>query len=159
MTAYVVDTNVAVVANGRVDDAGVMCRQSAIRFLGRIIASGQIVIDQGGEMMRQYHTYCNPQGQPGVGDHFFREILMNYGRKVLRIELEQQDSSYVDFPTEPELQAFDLGDRVFAATKLQSKKPVLNATDTDWLNHLEALERNGIKVVFACGRAPEKWFA
>jgi len=109
-------------------------------------------------MVDEYRRYCLPKGQPGVGDQFFREILMNYAGKVERIKLARRpDGSFVDFPDDPDLVKFDLSDRKFAAAARRSVAPVLNATDSDWLHHHAALRRNGIEVEFICGTDRHHW--
>jgi len=158
MKRRVIDTNVAVVANGRGTNASVKCRQGTIDALAHLLNRGRIVVDEAGEMTAEYRTYCNPKGQPGVGDRFFREVLMNYSRKVERVRLKKRsDGTFLDFPSDPDLATFDPSDRKFAAAARKASAPVLNATDSDWLNHVEALKRNGISVEFVCGTEKAKW--
>ncbi len=126
--------------------------------LAQILRRGRIVIDDGGEMISEYRRYCKPRGQPGVGDRFFREVLMNFSGKVDRIPLEKRsDGSFADFPNDPALSGFDRSDRKFAAAARKVSVPVLNATDSDWLNFRAALERNGIRVEFVCGTRKAEW--
>jgi hypothetical protein len=128
--------------------------------LRRILDQGRIIVDDAGEMLAEYRRYLSPSGQPGVGDLFFREILMNFAGKVERIRLEKRtDGSFVDFPADPRLAAFDPNDRKFAAAACRAGVPVCNATDTDWLEHRKALAQNGIEVAFLCGCNPDEWFA
>jgi len=159
MKRRVVDSNVAVVANGRSTNASVACRIAATDALANLLAQGRIVVDDAGEMVDEYKRYCDPKGQPGVGDRFFREVLMNYADKVERVHLEKRDDgSFVDFPNSADLADFDREDRKFAAAARKTSVPVINATDTDWLEHRVALERDGITIEFACGVAESSWF-
>ncbi len=159
MKRRVVDTNVAVVANGRNTNASLYCRMAAIDALAGLLRRGRIVIDAGGEMAAEYQVYCEPKGQPGVGDRFFREVLMNYHGKVERILLaKRNDGTFVDFPDDPALVTFDPSDRKFAAAARKAAVPVMNATDSDWSYHHAALSRNGIEVEFVCGISPAGWF-
>ena len=159
MKRQVVDTNVAIVANGRGDNASPSCRLAAAQGLRRILEDGVIIVDLAGAMLSEYRRYCNPAGQPGLGDRFFREVLMNYGTRVERIELplDLATGGDVDFPTDPELAGFDPSDRKFAAASRKSRAPVANATDTDWLDHKVALARNGISVEFLCSCDRTQW--
>jgi hypothetical protein len=160
MRRRVVDSNVAVIANGRDTNASLACRTAAIDALAALLKTGRIIVDDAGAMLAEYRTYCHPRGQPGVGDRFFREVLMNYSGKIERITLEiSDDGSYVDFPRDPDLVKFDLSDRKFAAAARKLSVPVLNAVDSDWFDHRAALKRNGIKVEFLCGLRTEEWFA
>ncbi len=158
MRRRVVDTNVAVVANGRNTNASLGCRLAAIDALAGLLRNGRIVIDADGAMAAEYQVYCEPKGQPGVGDRFFREVLMNYAGKVDRIPLARRDDgSFVDFPDDQTLAAFDPSDRKFAAAARKASVPVMNATDSDWLLHHAALGKHGIEVEFVCGTNPAKW--
>ncbi len=161
MIRHVVDTNVAVVSNGRNTNACAACREASIDALAQILEGGQIVIDTAGEMLDEYRRYCSPKGEPGVGDRFFREVLMNYSGKVLRVELPKRVSGgYVDFPEEdPGLAAFDPSDRKFAAAARKAGAEVLNATDDHWLSYRAQLLVHGIAVKFLCGCVRQLWFA
>ena len=62
--------------------------------------------------------------------------------------------NFAEFPDDPELALFDFSDRKFVAVALCSEHSpsVLNAVDSDWAHASEALERNGVKIEFLCGR-------
>jgi hypothetical protein len=148
-----------VVANGRQTNASIRCRSAAIDALNLLLKHGRVVIDDAGEMVEEYRPYCEPKGQPGVGDRFFYEMLMNYTGKVERIRLQKRaDGSFVDFPNDDDLATFDQSDRKFAAASRRARARVMNATDSDWLHHLAALERHGIRVEFVCGSCRSSWF-
>jgi|SRR5579885_593762 len=158
MLRRVIDANVPIVANGRGTNATPTCQLNAILRLRDILSDGQIVIDDAGEMIEEYKRYCEPRGQPGVGDRFFREILMNYNEKVLRVRLDKDEhGNYVDFPNVPELANFDADDIKFAAAARKTQTPVLNATDSDWLDYINPLVANGIHVEFVCGLNSAAW--
>jgi hypothetical protein len=160
MMRRVVDTNVAIVANGRGTNATIKCQLACLVHLRKLLEVGQIIIDDAGAILEEYRRYHSPSGQPGVGDRFFREILINFTGKVLRVHLSKRsDGSYEDFPIDARLSAFDANDRKFAAVARRAAVPVLNATDTDWLDHREALADSGIVVEFVCGHRVERWFA
>ncbi len=156
----VVDTNVAVVANGRHTNASIDCRLAAIDFLNTLIARGKAILDLGGEIQAEYHRYLNPSGQPGVGDRFYQTVLNSAPLRVERISLPKDRSTgeFSDFPTDPDLSSFPRDDRKFAAAARKTGKPVANAVDSDWINHILALKKNGIKVQFICGCDVTKWF-
>ena len=106
MKRHVVDTNVLVVANGRISPkATPRCREAAIDALMYLLESGQIIMDWAGEMTTEYRTYCNASGQPGVGDRFFQEVLTSHASgKLERIDLvKRDDGSFIDFPDDPDL--------------------------------------------------------
>jgi hypothetical protein len=155
-----VDTNLLAIANNFQSNVNPVCKLSVIRLLKSILETGVVVIDDAGEMIREYRNYCNARGQPNVGDEFFRQILMTYSSgKVLRITLQKTASGgFEDFPTDPRLSNFDPSDRKFAAAGIVTKTPVYAATDSDWLDHLVALNENGIGVEFVCSPNPDSWF-
>lgn len=154
----VVDTNVAKVANGRYSNARPECRLAAMYALKDLLDKGRVVIDAGGDILREYRRHFNANGAPGVGDQFFRVILMEYSGRVFRVDLQKNsDGSFTDFPSDPALVSFDLSDRKFAAASRVTGAPVLNATDGDWVDHLDALRKNGVEVEFVCGSDPSQW--
>jgi len=124
-----------------------------------LLQEGTIVVDQGGEIISEYRRHCNPSGQPGVGDRFFQVVLMSFGARVERVPLTAHEArTFLEFPDDPELLGFDLSDRKFAAVARKAEVPVVNSTDTDWLEHRSALERNGVAVEFVCGASADGWF-
>jgi hypothetical protein len=162
MNRYVVDTNVAIVANGCTDPRppSVDCRIAAVTFLQTVLESGKIVVDLAGEIQAEYRNHLNASGQPGVGDRFYQEVLNSAPRMIERIELpRREDGEYADLPQAVIDANFDPSDRKFAALAKREDLPVINATDSDWLNHREILENNGIRVRFVCGCDGRKWFA
>ena len=60
--------------------------------------------------------------------------------------------SFAEFPADQRLTTFHRDDRKFVAVTAGCNPPaeVLNATDTDWWHHREALEDIGIRVRFLC---------
>ena len=160
----VVDTNVAIVANGRPDRArggrrpSIDCRLAAIDCLEALLNRGQIVVDQAGEIQAEYRRHLHPSGQPGVGDQFYRAVI-NDAARIRRVRMQRrQDGSYAAFPDDPALATFDLSDRKFAAVARQARVPVANAVDGDWLDHRAALAARGIEVDCVCGCIKADWF-
>jgi hypothetical protein len=164
MMRFVVDTNVPIVANGRPGRAqggrapSIDCRRAAIDFLERLLDEGRVIVDLEGEILEEYRRHLSPSGQPGVGDRFYFEIV--HRTRVEQVALPRNDDGeYADFPRDPDLAGFDRSDRKFAALARRVQVPVANATDSDWLDHREALARNRIEVRFVCGCDREGWFA
>jgi len=60
--------------------------------------------------------------------------------------------SFSEFPDNPELEGFDHSDRKFVAVAIASRvyPDIYNATDSDWYNFQEALERDGLKIIQLC---------
>lgn len=155
----VVDTNVSIVANGRNTNASINCRIAAIDFLNTLLKQGRAILDLGGEIQEEYHRYLSPEGQPGVGDLFYKTILESAPTRVERIELSKNGTGdFDDFPVGRSLEGFDRSDRKFAAAARKSEAPVANATDRrSWYAYRDALAANGIAIEFVCGCDPEAW--
>lgn len=79
---WVVDTNVGVVANDRVDDrpepphfpASI---GSCVGFLREVMRSGRVAIDDTWEIIHEYQARMRSSGQPGPGDAFLKWVLVN----------------------------------------------------------------------------------
>jgi hypothetical protein len=159
---YVVDTNVAVVANGRRDGGGIPssdCRLAAIEFLIELMGSGTVVLDLGHEVQSEYRNLLNPSGQPGVGDQFYREVLNSAPGRIERVELPKgEDGEYVHCPRSLISVNFDSSDRKFAALAKRANAIVANAIDSDWVIHHAVIAEAGIRVKFVCGRDRTRWF-
>lgn len=164
MTRYVVDTNVPIVANGRPDPQDqrppkVECRIAAITFLQEVLRKGKILVDLNGKIQTEYNTYLNAQGQPGVGDRFYQEVLNSSPQRIERVELPlRPDGEYLHLP-QPIIDAnFDPSDRKFAALGIKEDAEVSNATDSDWVIHREVLANCGVRINFVCGCDTNRWF-
>lgn len=163
MTRWTIDTNVAVVANGRGDQdrpVAIECRAAAVRFLERVHDEGQrVVVDDAGEIEKEYRRHLRPNGQPGVGDRFYQSVLLDR-RLCERVPLPKRcDGEYADLPQAVIDARFDRSDRVFAALARREGIPVVNAIDSDWLEARGVLNENGIHVKFLCGCDKAGWFA
>ncbi len=157
MTAWVVDTNVAVVANGRDTHAGVQCQLECVRRLRALEQRGVVVLDQLGLIFKEYRKHLWLAGQPGVGDAFLR-YLFDYQYDAERCELVQitpmadDARGFEEFPEDQALDSFDPNDRKFVAAARASRRDpvIINATDSDWAAFEAALARHGVQVQQLC---------
>ena len=155
MKAVVVETNVIAVANELAEQAGPGCILACLDALDAARRK-VIVLDAGNLCFDEYFRYANRSGQSRAGDAFARWLWENqYTSKCERVEITSKGgapNNFMEFPDDPALDDFDPSDRKFVAVaKASRNKPtVLNAADTDWWNHREPLERNGIKIEFLC---------
>ncbi len=102
-------------------------------------------------------AHLNIPGQPGVGDQFMKWVWENQAvtercEKVPLTPIPGNPGEFAGFPTDPELIAFHRDDRKYVAVALgsQNHPTILNAVDTDWWEHREVLERNGVRLRFLC---------
>jgi hypothetical protein len=161
MTEVIVDTNVAVVANGQNNDVVQSCRDACARFIIDIQAGRVVLIDSADEIRAEYAQAVS-MGRPyQLGAQFLLHVLQNQynSRHVRRIDLSKRsDGSFEDFPDTPDLAAFDRSDRKFAALARKTGVAVANATDSDWADHSALLNAHGIAVDFLCGQGTGDWF-
>lgn len=157
MKAFIVDTNVLNVANGKAEQAGPDCIIACVDALEMIQKEGLLVLDEGMEIFAEYQGQCSFSGQPGVGDAFFKWVHNNRynDRSCERVALTPSNDpsrSYEEFPSADDLKDFDRSDRKFVAAALASaKKPTIqNAVDSDWWNFRAALKRARVRVFFLC---------
>ena len=157
MTTYVVDTNVAIVANGRDTHADMDCQKTCIDWLEYLATQGVVAIDEAGEILDEYGGYLRHSGGPGMGDAFFRYLFNNLhqGGRVQRVRLRPSDDDRRGFEELPE-NGFDRSDRKFLAVAVVAKAVVLNATDSDWTEHEELMESLGVRVDQLCPQYASK---
>ncbi|WP_419944938.1 hypothetical protein [Candidatus Poriferisodalis sp.] len=156
MIHSVVDTNVLVVANGS-DNASTTCRLAALGRLNEVTQSRSLLLDSGAEIFAEYQKHCNYSGQPGIGDEFFRWAHEHQGW-LRRFDLTPHaDRYFQEFPDDPALETFDPADRKFvavsiAASSASSPVPneIVNAVDSDYSHHQQALSRAGVAVAELC---------
>lgn len=149
------DTNVAVVANGRTAQADTRCILACIDELSRIRETRCLLIDNHDLILSEYRDNLRPSGEPGPGDAFFKWLWDNqgYSEHCRRVDIKPDRArGFAEFPTDTALESFDPRDRVFVAVALASgtTPEILNAVDTDWVHHHAALKRAGISVRFCC---------
>ena len=164
MSRCVIDTNVAIVANGRPDpgDAhppSATCRLACIDFLTSVMEGRTVLLDYEGAIETEYRRHLNPKRQPGVGDRFYLALVSGQARLVEHVHLlRRPDGQYAALPQAVIDAKFDPSDRKFAALAAQEGAPVVNATDSDWLEHRQTLEQHGISLEFLCGCEKANWF-
>ncbi|MEW6405503.1 MAG: hypothetical protein AB1649_27235 [Chloroflexota bacterium] len=157
MSAYVVDTNVPIVANGQADHADIDCVLNSISMLKKLRKQGRILLDDHLRMLDEYARHLSRSGQPGPGDAFLKWVWENQAnplhcRTVAITPKKGDPEDFEEFPNDPCLSSFDRSDRKFVAVAMasQDNPEIVNATDTDWWDHKVALERHGLRVRFLC---------
>lgn len=157
MSARVVDTNVAIVANARDTHADVACQLACIDELGRLVREGVVAVDEMGYILNEYRNYLSHSGQPGVGDAFYKHTFDNQfqDRRVRRVSVTPSDDDRRGFEELPE-NSFDRSDRVFLVVALVGKATVLNATDSDWDENAGLMDELGVMVEQLCPQHARK---
>lgn len=162
MAAVVMDTNVGIVANGKTPQAGIECVSSCIGALVEIRERHRMLLDDQSLILEEYRRYLSPSGQPGPGDAFFKWLWDNQGNsdhcRQVPVTPVSGRRGFDEFPEAPELAAFDPSDRKFVAVAIASgeQPQILNAADTDWWEHRQALNRHGVEIRFLCPELMER---
>ena len=154
----IVDTNVAVVANGGSGQASEECEETCINRLQEI-TTGEIklVLDDHRRIIEEYRGNLSPHGQPGVGDAFLKWVEMNWTNcerceRVTITPIEDSETEFKEFPVDPDLQKFNPKDRKFIAVAIAhcEKPSILQAVDRLWWHSRDTLSRHGVAVEFVC---------
>ena len=153
MTPFVVDTNVAIVANGRGTHADLGCQLTCVERLKSVAAGEVVAIDVRASILGEYTKHLSFSGMPGVGDAFFKHVFIHQYRedRVRRVAITPSKDDRRGFEELPE-NTFDRSDRKFLAVAVVAKAVVLNATDSDWKMHEALVNRLGVKVSQLCPR-------
>ncbi|UGT64002.1 hypothetical protein [Nocardia asteroides] len=110
-----------------------------------------IFTDDAGEIVDEYLHQLNRSGQPTLGDAFIKYVLENrYSwNDAMRPDIEPDTvtaNSYAVLKGDDD--EIDPSDRKFVATAKVAAAPVVQATDTKWLDWAAVLGRHGVTVEF-----------
>ena len=154
---FVVDTNVAIVANGRGTHVDEQCQLACVQKLRSLVAQETVAIDDGWLVLGEYKKHLNFSGMPGVGDIFFKHVVNNQsqGKYVRRIAVTPTEDDGRGFEELPE-NTLDPSDRKFLAVAVAAEAVVLNATDSDWDEQRVLLDELGVEVGQLCPRYASK---
>ncbi|MDT8398178.1 MAG: hypothetical protein RQ899_06155 [Pseudomonadales bacterium] len=155
MAEVVIDTNVLLVADGQHQDISDECLSACIARLEQVKKSSTIVIDDEYRILGEYQHKLSANKSNSVGGVFLKWLLQNQTNTahVAQVTLTETAQGFFDEFPEAELQAeFDPPDRKFPAVANAhlSKPPILQATDSKWLNWWSSLADSGIRVEFLC---------
>ena len=157
MTAFVVDTNVPIVANGYAPQADGQCRSNCVGKLGFLMKQGTVAIDDRGAILKEYLNNFSRSGGRSVGDQFFIHVINKQydATRVQRVAVTLIDDERRSFEELPK-NTFDWSDRKFLAVAVSGEAVVLNATDSDWGEQKELMDGLGVKVEQLCPRLASK---
>jgi len=152
----IVDTNVALVANGA-SSAGPVCTIACTKALRDIERSGRVVVDDAWRIIGEYKHRLNPGGQPGPGDAFLKWVLTNMQNpsrctQVKITPLDDDPEDFAEFPASLRSVGFDRADRKFVAVAVAqgTSPPILQGFDSKWWGWRGQLKNEGIRVIFLC---------
>lgn len=151
MTPFVVDTNVAISANGRKTHANKQCQLDCVRTLKAVVDGEVVSIDDAGSILAEYARNLRWSGQPGTGDAFFKHVFNSQydSTRVQRVPLTPSEDHRRGFEELPP-NKFDPSDRKFVAVAVVAHAVVLNATDSDWAEQRALTDDLGVEVRQLC---------
>lgn len=162
----IVDTNVAVVANGHSPQASPACVDRSIGAISDVMSHLGLILDDNWHILTEYMNNLNESGQPGLGDAFGKWVLTNWMNarhcQLVPITPHLTDdgrNSFEEFPKGTPLHRFDPSDHKFVAVAVAYKRifdempAILNAVDTDWWEHHHAFTTHNIQIEFLCPEA------
>lgn len=150
----VVDTNVAIAANGRNTHACVKCQLECVEFLEGLTAAHSrrtIYLDDLDLLLNEYKPHLNFHGQPGVGDAFYKFLHDHKytGKKVSLVSItpnDGPDSGFDELPVNP----IDPSDRKILAIAVVGGAKIVNALDSDWHEKRDFVAKMGVQVSQLC---------
>lgn len=155
MKTVVMDTNVAVVAKGKSEQASPTCVLTCIEKLEQIMSGDlRLVLDENWMILEEY-TQNLQRGGADIGSAFLKWLLIHKDQQCDFVRITSIDGlehEFREFPDDPELKDFDPADRKFIAVACahSDTPPILQAVDSKWWHYKDALDRNGVTVDFIC---------
>ncbi len=149
----IIDTNVAIAANGRDTHASEECQLNCIEKLLNLVQDRKYTIhlDALDLIFDEYTKHLLFRGQPGVGDMFFKHLHDNkYTETLIKLVTitpnEDDDTGFDELP----VNRVDKSDRKFLATAVASGASIINALDSDWNEQAALLAHLGVNVDQLC---------
>ncbi|HQP87809.1 MAG TPA: hypothetical protein PLL76_16285 [Thermoanaerobaculia bacterium] len=167
MTGCVVDTNVAIAANGRAacPQASPECVKACVGALLEVLSDRRrLVLDDRWRLIAEYRHKLSASGQPGIGDRFLKWVLTNYANpaRCERVAVHEAGSGEEFEELPPEVSNIaDPSDRKFLAVAAAhpDRPPILEGVDSKWWGWKETLASHGLTVEFLCQKEQEETFA
>ncbi len=157
MTAVVIDTNVIAVADELHGEVSSYCVSACARALENASKMHRVVIDDGRRILREYEGNVTKARQKTPGMAFLKWLYQNMWTPErcdqITLTVEGDETEFAEFPNHPALRAqVDRSDRVFIAVAYAhpEKPPILQATDSKWLDWESDLKACGLSVKFLC---------
>lgn len=157
MTTFVVDSNVAIVANGRETHADERCQLACVEKLESVVKHEVVAIDDARAILDEYAQHLQTSGMLGTGDTFYKHVLNHLYRtdRVRMVTVTRSNDPARGYEDLPE-NTFDPSDRKFLAVAVVAEAVVLNATDSDWAEHRALMEGLGVEVSQLCPQHASK---
>lgn len=151
MTRFVVDTNVAVVANRGSTHADETCQLACVEKIEALTKQETVIVDTMGLIVNEYGRKLNRSGAPGLGDAFFKHVVNHQydGKRIQRVDITcigDDDRGFEELPEN----SLDPSDRKFLAVAVVAGARILNATDSDWAEQAALVQQLCVEVEQLC---------
>jgi predicted nucleic acid-binding protein len=153
-TKFVIDTNVAISANGRDGkgepaQASLECQLICSKWLANC-KNIHIALDDADLIMSEYKRHLNYAAMP-FGNAFFKHLndYQHDRNKIQKFPITPIEDDNRGFAELPENEV-DPSDRKFLAVAVVAKADIVNATDSDWTEQKALLDSLQIGVKQLC---------
>ncbi len=154
----IIDTNVAMVANGMSDNASNECVTASANRLLAVMESEYLCLDDQGMILTEYTNNLGHSGAPGIGKAFVKWVFNNQYNEVKckRVALTLLKTHawrvFEEIPDDAALRGFDRSDQKFLAVALvlSPDSNIVNAVDSDWSHYKDVICSHGTSIEFIC---------
>lgn len=148
MTKYVVDSNVPIVAAGRITHVGPEDQLKAARFLDSVMSTGVVLEDEEDLALNEYLRHLNLSGQPSMGDEFIAWFIRERWNPSVVARVPSPPGGSILDALPSSLATFDSDDHKWICVYLQGRADwIVNAVDSDWENSKADLIAEGVRVL------------
>ena len=156
--AIVLETNVLMTASEHASQASDECVRQCVGIIEQVKqGTPTLALDDSGLILDEYQK-CLRAYPDSVGYMFLRKWLDSNWPNIVRVDIQPINAEQGQFGVLPRraLKGFDRDDKKFVATavaaqnKLDNTVPIVNAVDSDYVEHLDALRALGVCIEFLC---------
>ncbi len=153
----VVDTNVAMTADGRNAAASAQCQAASATALQEVMRGGHLFVDADGLILDEYIAALNVKGQPSLGRAVLTWFINNqwHPQRVSRVAITSTPRGptlFLELARPPDGVLYDPSDQKFLAVAAAhpDRPPILQALDSKWWGWQSALGAIGVTIDFLC---------
>jgi hypothetical protein len=156
--AIVLETNVLMTASEHASQASDECVRQCVSVIEQVKqGTPTLALDDSGLILDEYQK-CLRAYPDSVGYMFLRKWLDSNWPNIVRVDIQPINAERGQFGVLPRraLKGFDRNDRKFVATAVAAQKllkatvPIVNAVDSDYVEHLDDLRALGVCIEFLC---------
>jgi hypothetical protein len=156
--AIVLETNVLMTASEHASQASDECVRQCVGIIEQVKqGTPTLALDDSGLILDEYQKRLRAYPD-SVGYMFLRKWLDSNWHNIVLVDIQPKDTEQGQFGVLPRraLKGFDRDDKKFVATavaaqnKLDNTVPIVNAVDSDYVEHFHALRALGVRVEFLC---------